>query len=78
MIEDTYAGLAQADAVISVAQPSEERPERTAAELALEKQILAQLEESCAVLFCGGRHLALNLTLRRIFGLTDGEIYDLT
>ena len=78
VIEDTYAGLAQADAVISVAQPSEERPERTAAELALEKQILAQLEDGCTVLFCGGRHLALNLTLRRIFGLTDGEIYDLT
>ena len=78
VIEDTYAPFAQADAVIAVPQPSEERPERTAAEHALEKEILAQLEEGCAVLFCGGRHLALNLTLRRIFGLTDGEIYDLT
>ena len=78
VIEDTYAPLARADAVIAVAQPSEERTERTAAEHALEKQILAQLEDGCTVLFCGGRHLALNLTLRRIFGLTDGEIYDLT
>ena len=52
--------------------------ERLEAELSLEKEIISHLEPGCAVLFCGGRHMALNLTLRRIFGLTDGEIYDLT
>lgn len=78
VVSETYAPFAQADAVIPVAEPSPERPERIAAELALEKQLLALLEPGCAVLLCGGRHLALNLTLRRVFGLTDGQIYDLT
>ena len=76
--EDRFAPFAKADVVISVPQPSPERPERLEAELALEKEILSHLQPGCAVLFCGGRHMALNLTLRRIFGLTDGEIYDVT
>lgn len=76
--EDRFVPFAKADVVISVPQPSPERPERTEAELALEKEIISHLEPGCTVLFCGGRHMALNLTLRRIFGLTDGEIYDVT
>ena len=78
VVEDRFAPFAKADKVISVPQPSEDRAERNAAELALEQEIIAQLEPGCALLFCGGRHLALNLTLRRIFGLTDGDIYDVT
>ena len=78
VIEDSYAKLAKADTVVSVPQPSSERPERQEAERILEESVLAQLEPGCAVLLCGGRHLALNLTLRRIFGLTDGEIVDLS
>lgn len=78
VLEDTYAPFAKADAVISVPQPSDDRQQRQLAELALETEMLSHLEPGCAVLLCGGRHLALNLTLRRVFGLTDGDICDLT
>ena len=78
VVEDRFASFANADVVITVPQPSAERPERQEAELLLEKKIISHLEPGCSVLLCGGRHLALNLTLRRVFGLTDGEIYDLT
>lgn len=78
VVEDKFASFAQADVVISLPQPSAERPERQEAELLLEKEILSHLEPGCTVLLCGGRHMELNLTLRRIFGLTDGQIYDLT
>ena len=78
VVEDRFAPFAVADVVISVPQPAEDRKERKAAELALEKETLEQLEPGCAVLFCGGRQVDLNLTLRRLFGLTDGDIYDRT
>lgn len=76
VMENCYTACAEA--VIHVPQPSPDRQERQEAELALEKELLSHLEPGCAVLLCGGRHLALNLTLRRVFGLTDGDIYDLT
>lgn len=78
VVAESYAPFANADTVISVPAPSEDRPERLAAELALEEKLLAQLAPGCTVLLCADRHHDLNLTLRRVFGLTDGNIYDLT
>jgi len=78
VVAESYAPFAQADVVIPLPAPSEERPERFAAELELEKALLSHLEPGCAVLLCGDRSLELNVTLRRVFGLTDGEIYDVT
>lgn len=78
VVADTYVPFAKADAVISVPAPSQERPERFAAELELEEKLLSQLEPGCTVLLCGDRPHDLNLTLRRVFGLTSGEIYDIT
>ena len=78
LIEECYAALANADAVIPLPQPSQDRAERMSAELEREKQLLQALEPGCAVLLCGGRHMELNVTLRRVFGLTDGDVYDRT
>lgn len=38
----------------------------------LEKAVLAELKDGDVVLFNGGREMWFNLTLRRLFGLTDG------
>lgn len=78
VVAESYAPFARADAVISVPAPSEDRPERLAAELELEEKLLSQLAPGCTVLLCADRPHDLNLTLRRVFGLTDGNIYDLT
>ena len=48
----------------------------TADERELEKLILPYLQEGDTVLFDGGRNSNINITLRRIFGLTDGFIPD--
>lgn len=42
----------------------------------LEKAILAQLQEGDSILLNAGRSMNFNITLRRIFGLTDGFIPD--
>ncbi len=41
---------------------------------ALEKAVLQELKEGDVVLLCGGRQMGFPLTLRRLFGLTDGFI----
>lgn len=48
----------------------------TADERELEKAILPCLQEGDTVLFNGGRNSNINITLRRLFGLTDGFIPD--
>lgn len=78
VVAERYAPFARADVVIPLPAPSPERPERFAAELRLEEALLSHLEPGCTVLLCGDRSLELNVTLRRVFGLTDGNIYDVT
>jgi len=77
VMEDRYAPLAAAaDVVLAVPPVPEDRDARFAAEHALEQKILAALEPGALVLLCGGRSMEFNVTLRRVFGPTDGVITD--
>ena len=64
------------DIVIACETPDEDRAVRFAAERQLEDQILEAMEPGCAVALCGGRYMDFNVTLRRLFGFTDGVITD--
>lgn len=77
VVESRYAALASgADHVLAVPPVPEDRDARFAAEHALEQQLLSVLEPGATVLLCGSREMELNVTLRRVFGLTDGIITD--
>ncbi len=53
---------------------TDETVQVAADEKELEKCVLSCLQEGDALLICGGRKMYLGITLRRLFGLTDGFI----
>ena len=79
VVEPAYEEIAKEmgiACVITAQRPSEVRAERFLAERELEKKILAELEPGATLLLCGNRYMDFNVTLRRVFGVTDGVITD--
>ena len=78
VVEAAYADLCTfADTVLPVETLPEDRDQRILALREREDLLLGEMTEGCTVLLCGRRELQLNVTLRRVFGLTDGQITDL-
>jgi len=73
-----YAQCCGVDKVFgkSLDEPEADRPTIVARERELEKAVLDILKPGDVILFSGCRKMNFNLTVRRLFGITDGVIAD--